>query len=83
MTDNGTYISVEAEETDLKQLLKTISEDHRSIRILSQGQPVADLSPVPLKRQLKPVDPGLKVKFSPDYDPIAPLSEDEWPSHLR
>ncbi|MGH7176302.1 MAG: hypothetical protein ACREJC_02875 [Tepidisphaeraceae bacterium] len=62
MTDNGSYISVEARDTDLDRLLRTVRKRRRPIRILWHGKPVADLSPVVLKR-FGPVDPKLSARM--------------------
>jgi antitoxin (DNA-binding transcriptional repressor) of toxin-antitoxin stability system len=62
MADNGKYISVEAKETDLGQLLKRVRTSRRPIRIFSRGKPVADLLPVVLKR-FGPPDPKLSARL--------------------
>ncbi len=83
MTDNGSFITVDAEESSLKDLLTAMRERKRPVRIMHRGRAVADLTPLPDKRQLEPVDPKLKADISPDYDPCAGVSEEDWPSHLR
>jgi antitoxin (DNA-binding transcriptional repressor) of toxin-antitoxin stability system len=80
MTQHRTYISIEANETDLSQLLKTVAESHQSIRILSDGTPVAELSPLPPRRVLGG-DPLLKATFLTDSEEL--MSEEDWPEHLR
>lgn len=83
MTDHGDYIQVEVGEFGLHDLLKTVREQGRSVRIFDQGTPVAELSPLPQKRRPLATDPRLKVTFAPGYDPVAPLDESDWPEHLR
>jgi antitoxin (DNA-binding transcriptional repressor) of toxin-antitoxin stability system len=83
MTDHGDYIQVEVGEAGLNDLLKTVREQGRSVRIFDQGTPVAELSPLPRKARLPPVDPRLKATFAPGYDPTAPLDESDWPERLR
>jgi antitoxin (DNA-binding transcriptional repressor) of toxin-antitoxin stability system len=74
--------SVEARATTLDQLIEQIQRDHAPVRVLHNGEPVADLLPVK-DSSLPPEDPNLRVTFSKDYDPSEPLSGDEWPSDLR
>ncbi len=83
MTDNGSYITVDVDEANLRDLLDTAHQRNRPIRIMDQGRAVADLTPLPDKRQLEPVDPRLKAEISPDYDPCAGISEEDWPSRMR
>jgi prevent-host-death family protein len=83
MTDHGSYVSVEAEEMDLRELIKRVRQDSRPVRILDHGQPVAELTPARKRWQLNSVDPRLKVEFAPDYDPCGGISEEDWPAHLR
>ena len=83
MTDHGTHISVEAEEADLDQLLKTVAERHVPVRILSGGHAVAELSPVPdgRRRELA-CDPLLKVTFNTPSGGEDLMGEQDWPEHL-
>ncbi len=82
MIDRGSYITVEVSETSLDDLLRTIRERQKPIRVYRDGQPVADIS-LPLQERLPPTDPNLKVTFAPDYDPTEGIPEDEWPEQLR
>ena len=80
MTDNGNYISVEANETDLSELLKTVRKRRRPVRILSHGKPVADLSPVMLKR-FGPPDPRLSARLLVKGYELT--TEKAWPTSAR
>ena len=54
--------------------------------LYSKGEPRVRLVPVPaapLRRDLIPPDPALRVTLAPGYDPAEPLSEDEWPEECR
>lgn len=82
MTDRGTYILVEAGELPFDELLETIRQRGKLIRICRAGTPIADLVP-PGDLRLPPADPRLKVTFAPGYDPTAPLDDEDWPEHLR
>ena len=83
VTDNGTHILVELDEATLGELLKTMSERGRTVRICKGGEPVADLAPVKPRAQLPPEDPRLKVAFGEGYDPSAGLEDDDWPGESR
>jgi hypothetical protein len=82
MTDRGSYISVEAGEMSLDDLIRTVRERQKPIRICRNGEAVADLS-LPAQERLPPTDPALKVIFAPDYNPSEGIPEDEWPEQLR
>jgi len=85
VTDSGQYIVVDPAEAgaQLPALLKAVEESGRIVRIVREGQPVAELVPVRPQRRPPQGDPDLTVKFSPDYDPVEPLSEDDWPQDAR
>ena len=67
-------------KTRLSFLLAQIEEHHEIIRVCRHGKPIADI--VPIKKST--VDPlqkhailqGVKIH----YDPVSPLTEDEWPT---
>lgn len=82
MTDIGTHIIVDAGETGLQELLELVGKEGRSVRICVAGRPVAEMTPVPRRRQLLPVDPSMKVTFLTD-DPVRLTTEEDWPEHLR
>jgi antitoxin (DNA-binding transcriptional repressor) of toxin-antitoxin stability system len=81
MTDHGTHISVDANDTDLAQLLRTVAEGRRPVRILSGGTPVAELSPLPPRARTLGSDPMLKATFLCEGE--EPMTEEDWPEHLR
>ena len=80
MTDNGYYITVEASEQDLQELLTTVRQGKRPVRITVGGQPVADLSPIVLER-FGPPDPRLRAKILTDDHEIT--TEADWPEDNR
>ena len=54
--------------------------------LCSNGEPRVRLVPMevkPIRRDLIPPDPALRVTLALGYDPAEPLSEDEWPPDLR
>lgn len=80
MTDNGYYITVDVGEKNLQELLKTVREGKRPIRITMGGQPVADLSPVYLER-FGPPDPALRAKILVQGHELT--TEEDWPEEYR
>jgi antitoxin (DNA-binding transcriptional repressor) of toxin-antitoxin stability system len=80
MTDHGSYITVEAEEQSLDELLRTVREGNRPVRILIHGEPVADLSPVYLRR-FGPPDPQLRAKILVEGNELT--TEEDWPEEYR
>ncbi len=77
-------ISVNTHEakTGLSRLLKAVEEAGEVVLICRHGKPVAEMRRAP-KSKADPLkaDPALKVGLH--YDPIEPLSEDEWPEAAR
>src|SRR5438552_3355331 len=60
MTDRGTHLVVDAAEKPLEDLLDIVRNQGRLVQICVAGEPVAELSPMPVRRPLPPVDPRLK-----------------------
>ena len=73
-------MTVEADETDLGKLLDLVRQEHRPVRILSRGRPIAELSPVLLKR-FGPPDPKLKAEILVPGHEVT--TEEDWPEEYR
>lgn len=72
-------------KTRLSELVKVVEETHETVLICRQGEPVAELKALTKRGldRLKP-HPDLKPLYvAPDYDPVAPLTENEWPEESR
>jgi len=70
-------VNVHEAKTNFSSLLAKLEKDSESIIICRNGVPVADLVPHRRTNRIKP-HPGLsKIKI--EYDPVKPLSVDEWP----
>lgn len=68
-------------KTRLSALVKA-ALDGEDVVLCSNGEPKVRLVPVPptsIHRDLTP-DPRLKPVLMPGYDPVEPLSDEEWPS---
>ena len=70
-------------EAGISALLKAVEEKGETVLICRNGKPVAHLSKPPPPFNRLQTHPELKVTFAPGFDPIEPLSEDEWPSEYR
>ena len=79
-------VNMHEAKSRLSELVKTAIEGEEVI-LCSNGQPKVRLAPVqppaPLRRNLIPPDPALRVELAPGYDPTEPLSDDEWPEDCR
>ena len=72
-------------KTRLSELVRQVEEHGETVTICRDGKPVAELKATPrrplnrLKRHadLKP------VYVAPGFDPVAPLTEEEWPESAR
>ena len=74
-------VNVHAAKTNFSSLLATLEEDGDFIVICRNGKPVTDLVPHRRTNRLKahPVLSQIKI----GYDPVEPLSDDEWPEAAR
>lgn len=77
-------ISVNTHEakTKLSQLLAIVEERGEVVRICRNGKPIAELQPVRKVKNPLEQHPVMK-KISINYDPMEPLTEDEWPEESR
>ena len=74
-------VNVHVAKTNFSSLLAKLEKDSESIVICRNGKPVADLVPHRRASRIR-VHPALsKIKIG--YDPIEPLSADEWPGAAR
>jgi prevent-host-death family protein len=74
-------VNVHQAKTNFSSLLAAVEESSQSYVICRNGEPVADLVPHKRVSRIK-LHPALgKIKI--DYDPVAPLSADEWPEETR
>lgn len=67
-------------KTRLSQLLVLIENNHETVRVCRHGKPIADIVPIQhtVKNPLKQHSHLSNIKIN--YDPTAPLAEDEWPT---
>ena len=79
MHDDGTHLTVDESEATMADLLKAVRIEGRTVRILSHGEVVAEMTPIKPRRKLPPVDPALRVTFAGGFDPTEDLMDDEWP----
>jgi antitoxin (DNA-binding transcriptional repressor) of toxin-antitoxin stability system len=74
-------VNVHEAKTNLSGLLAKLERDSESIVICRKGVPVADLVPHRRTNRIKPHPALRKIKIG--YDPVEPLSADEWPEAVR
>jgi prevent-host-death family protein len=74
-------VNVHEAKTNLSSLLAKMEKDSESIVICRHGVPVADLMPHRRTNRIKPHPALSKIKIG--YDPVEPLSVDEWPEAAR
>lgn len=67
----------------LSELVRQVEEDGEIITLCRKGKPVAEIR-APAKGKLGRLipQPDLAPQFI-RYDPLEPLSEDEWPAEYR
>jgi antitoxin (DNA-binding transcriptional repressor) of toxin-antitoxin stability system len=70
-------VNVHEAKTNFSSLLAKLEADNETIVICRNGKPVADL--VPHRRHSRnKTHPALR-KIKIGYDPVEPLTKDEWP----
>jgi prevent-host-death family protein len=74
-------VNVHEAKTNFSGLLAKLEADRETIVICRNGEPVADLVPHQRVNRIKKHPVLGKIRIG--YDPVAPLSEDEWPKAAR
>ena len=74
-------VNVHEAKTNFSSLLARVESSNESFIICRNGEPVADLVPHQRVNRVK-IHPTLsKIKIG--YDPVEPLSRDEWPEAAK
>ena len=74
-------VNVHEAKTNFSSLLARVEQSKERIVICRNGEPVADLVPHQRRDRTQPHPALRKIKI--DYDPVEPLSADEWPMTKR
>lgn len=74
-------VNVHEAKTNFSSLLAKLEADSETIVICRNGEPVADL--VPHQRLSRTRAHPVLGKIKIGYDPVEPLSTDEWPEAKR
>jgi prevent-host-death family protein len=74
-------VNIHDAKTHFSKLLAAVEEHSEKILICRNGQPVAELVPHRRRNRTKTHPQLSRVKIN--YDPVEPLSEDEWPKGAR
>jgi antitoxin (DNA-binding transcriptional repressor) of toxin-antitoxin stability system len=74
-------VNVHEAKTNFSSLLAKLEKDSEAIVICRNGKPVADLVPHQRGSRIKTHRVLRKIKIG--YDPVEPLSSDEWPEAAR
>ena len=74
-------INVHDAKTNFSSQLAGLETNGETIVICRNGRPVADLVPHRRASRIKPHPVLGKIKI--DYDPVEPLTNDEWPEAAR
>ena len=74
-------VNVHEAKTNFSSLLAKLEADSETIVICRNGEPVADLVPHQRVNRIKAHPKLAKIKIG--YDPIEPVSAEEWPEAAR
>jgi len=76
-----TLVTLQEAQTQLAALLDAVEATGEPVLICRHGKPIADLVPYRQRSRLGPHPVMQRIRI--DYDPTAPLAEDEWPEQSR
>ncbi len=74
-------VNVHEAKTAFSRLLARVEKGNQRVVICRNGEPVADLVPHKHKSRIRPHPALSKIKIK--YDPVEPLSSEEWPAVSR
>jgi antitoxin (DNA-binding transcriptional repressor) of toxin-antitoxin stability system len=74
-------VNIHEAKTNFSSLLAKLETNNETIVICRNGEPIADL--VPHKRATRIKTHPVLSKIEIGYDPVEPLSGDEWPETAR
>ena len=74
-------VNIHEAKTKLSALLAEVEATGETVLIYRHGKPVAELVPHRKRSRLEPHPVMSKIRIN--YDPIEPLTEDEWPEGSR
>ena len=77
--------TIEEVGTRFLELVKAVEERGETILIYRGGKVVAEMAP-PSRRAMDGLKPHADLKplwVAPDFDPVAPATQDEWPEACR
>jgi antitoxin (DNA-binding transcriptional repressor) of toxin-antitoxin stability system len=78
-------VNMHEAKTRLSELVKAVEERNETVVLCRDGRAVAEIRRRVKKRtprNLAP-DPRFRVLAARGYDPVEPLTDDEWPETLR
>lgn len=69
----------------LSQLVAAVQDANEVIVLCRNGEPVAEIKRLSRPRKVNrlKINPALKVKFAPGFDPTEQATEEDWPEALR
>ncbi|MBS0618249.1 MAG: type II toxin-antitoxin system Phd/YefM family antitoxin [Spirochaetes bacterium] len=72
------FFNIHDAKSSLSSIVADIETQHETVTLCRNGKPVAQIVPIePLGSALKRSPKLGKIKFH--YDPVEPLTADEWP----
>lgn len=83
MSDKGSFIEVELDALagELPALVRELRQNHRRVRVVQGGTPLAELTPVRPISQLATFPELGPIQFN--GDPTSPLTDEDWPEDAR
>lgn len=76
-------INTHEAKTHFSALLAAVEKDGETVLVCRSGHPVAEIHPVPKRRDGELPAPLPELAPIIKYDPTEPLSEEEWPEDCR
>lgn len=78
-------VNMHEAKTRLSELVKAVEERNELVVLCRGGREIAEIRRRTKRRRVRDLtpDPRFRVDVGPGYDPVEPLSENEWPAALR
>lgn len=78
-------VNMHEAKTRLSELVRAVEDRNEVVVICRDGVEVAEIRRRDKRRRVRNLepDPRFHVAFAPGFDPMEPLTDDEWPASNR
>ncbi len=78
-------VNMHEAKTRLSELVRQVEERNEVVVVCRDGQEVAEIRRRSKRRRVRDLtpDPRFRPEYAPGYDPVEPLTDEEWPGETR